>query len=31
VTLARGAGWSPVTVFTDGMFAVHALRWTGGG
>jgi L-histidine Nalpha-methyltransferase len=24
--VARGAGWSPVRVFTDGMFAVHALR-----
>jgi dimethylhistidine N-methyltransferase len=31
VTLARGAGWSPVTVFTEGMFAVHALRWTENG
>ena len=29
--LARGAGWSPVDVFTDGMFAVHALRMTDGG
>lgn len=26
--LARGSGWSPVTAFTDGMFAVHALRMT---
>jgi L-histidine Nalpha-methyltransferase len=26
--LARGAGWSPVKVFSDGMFSVHALRWT---
>jgi dimethylhistidine N-methyltransferase len=26
--LARGSGWSPLTVFTDGMFAVHALRMT---
>lgn len=25
-TLARGAGWSPVEVFSDGLFAVHALR-----
>jgi len=24
--LARGAGWSPVEVFSDGLFAVHALR-----
>ncbi len=24
--LARGSGWSPVEVFTDGMFSVHALR-----
>jgi L-histidine Nalpha-methyltransferase len=24
--LARSSGWSPVEVFTDGMFSVHALR-----
>jgi L-histidine N-alpha-methyltransferase len=24
--LALGSGWSPVEVFTDGMFSVHALR-----
>jgi L-histidine Nalpha-methyltransferase len=24
--LARGSGWSPIEVFTDGMFSVHALR-----
>lgn len=24
--LARGGGWSPVTVFSDGLFCVHALR-----
>jgi dimethylhistidine N-methyltransferase len=24
--LARDSGWSPVKVFTDGMFSVHALR-----
>jgi L-histidine Nalpha-methyltransferase len=24
--LARRSGWSPVEVFTDGMFSVHALR-----
>jgi dimethylhistidine N-methyltransferase len=24
--LAGGAGWSPLEVFSDGMFAVHALR-----
>ena len=24
--LARGAGWTPVKVFSDGLFAVHALR-----
>jgi dimethylhistidine N-methyltransferase len=24
--LARGAGWSPAKVFSDGLFAVHALR-----
>lgn len=24
--LARGAGWSPAEVFSDGLFAVHALR-----
>lgn len=24
--LARGAGWSPARVFSDGLFAVHALR-----
>jgi dimethylhistidine N-methyltransferase len=24
--LARGAGWTPVRVFSDGLFAVHALR-----
>jgi L-histidine Nalpha-methyltransferase len=25
-TLARGAGWSAVQVFSDGLFALHALR-----
>jgi dimethylhistidine N-methyltransferase len=29
--LARGSGWSPAEVFTDGMFGVHALRTTDGG
>jgi L-histidine N-alpha-methyltransferase len=29
--LARGAGWSPAKVFSDGWFAVHALRRTDGG
>jgi L-histidine Nalpha-methyltransferase len=24
--LARGGGWSPLKVFTDGMFSVHVLR-----
>jgi L-histidine Nalpha-methyltransferase len=24
--LARGSGWSPLKVFTDGMFSVHVLR-----
>jgi dimethylhistidine N-methyltransferase len=24
--LARGSGWSPVKVFTDGLFCVHVLR-----
>jgi dimethylhistidine N-methyltransferase len=27
--LARGAGWSPLKVWSDGMFSVHALSWTG--
>jgi dimethylhistidine N-methyltransferase len=27
--LARAAGWSPVEVFSDGLFAVHALRISG--
>jgi dimethylhistidine N-methyltransferase len=26
--LARGAGWSPLKVWTDGQFSVHALRMT---
>jgi dimethylhistidine N-methyltransferase len=26
--LARGSGWSPISVFTDGLFCVHALRMT---
>ena len=26
--LARGSGWSPIRVFTDGLFCVHALRLT---
>ncbi len=26
--LARGSGWSPVKVFNDGMFCVHALQMT---
>ena len=29
--LARDSGWSPIRVFTDGLFAVHALRMTGAG
>jgi len=29
--LARGSGWSPAKVFTDGMFCVHALRMTDDG
>jgi dimethylhistidine N-methyltransferase len=29
--LALGSGWSPLEVFTDGMFSVHALRLTGRG
>ncbi|MGB5183572.1 MAG: L-histidine N(alpha)-methyltransferase, partial [Xanthobacteraceae bacterium] len=27
--LAQGAGWSPLKVWTDGLFSVHALRRTG--
>jgi dimethylhistidine N-methyltransferase len=27
--LARGAGWSPLKVWSDGMFSVHALSWAG--
>jgi dimethylhistidine N-methyltransferase len=27
--LAHGAGWSPLTAWTDGLFSVHALRMTG--
>lgn len=27
--LARGSGWSPLKVWTDGLFSVHALSWTG--
>jgi len=27
--LARGSGWSPMRVFTDGLFCVHALRMAG--
>jgi dimethylhistidine N-methyltransferase len=26
--LAHGSGWSPITVWTDGLFSVHALRMT---
>jgi L-histidine Nalpha-methyltransferase len=26
--LARKNGWSPVKVFTDGLFSVHVLRMT---
>ena len=26
--LAQGSGWSPLTVWTDGLFSVHALRMT---
>jgi dimethylhistidine N-methyltransferase len=29
--LARSGGWSPISVFSDGLFCVHALRMTGGG
>lgn len=29
--LARDTGWSPICVFTDGLFAVHALRMTSNG
>jgi dimethylhistidine N-methyltransferase len=29
--LARGSGWSPLAAWTDGRFAVHALRRTGDG
>jgi dimethylhistidine N-methyltransferase len=28
--LAAGGGWSPLDVWTDGLFSVHALRMTGG-
>jgi L-histidine N-alpha-methyltransferase len=28
--LARGSGWSPLKVFTDGMFCTHVLRMTDG-
>jgi len=28
--LAAAAGWSPIDVWTDGLFSVHALRMTGG-
>jgi uncharacterized SAM-dependent methyltransferase len=24
--LARGSGWSPLKLFTDGLFCVHVLR-----
>jgi dimethylhistidine N-methyltransferase len=27
--LAHGSGWSPLAVWTDGLFGVHALRMTG--
>src|SRR5580658_10473865 len=27
--LARGAGWSPLAVWTDGQFSVHALKFEG--
>jgi uncharacterized SAM-dependent methyltransferase len=26
--LAQGAGWSPVNVWSDGLFSVHAIRRT---
>jgi dimethylhistidine N-methyltransferase len=29
--LAQGAGWRPVKVWSDGLFSVHAIRWTDGG
>ena len=27
--LARGSGWSPLKVWTDGLFSVHALTFDG--
>ena len=27
--LARGSGWSPLKVWTDGQFSVHALSYDG--
>ncbi len=27
--LARGSGWSPLKVWNDGIFSVHALSWVG--
>ena len=27
--LARGSGWSPLKAWTDGLFSLHALSWTG--
>ncbi len=29
--LAQGSGWSPLKVWTDGLFAVHALSFDGNG
>jgi dimethylhistidine N-methyltransferase len=29
--LAQGAGWRPVKVWSDGLFSVHAIRWTDSG
>jgi len=29
--LAQGAGWRPVNVWSDGLFSVHAIRWTDSG
>ena len=28
---ARGAGWRPVQVWSDDLFSVHAISWTGSG
>jgi dimethylhistidine N-methyltransferase len=29
--LAQGAGWRSMKVWSDGLFSVHAIFWTGGG